>query len=167
MSITKKEATESRKLLVFNQRRKSREFPMIDGITDRRIPWPENASGFVVTKQQLEDFIGNQTLYQAQATAKRFIIVADAARQIARGENKELNWRLIRYVASEDESADYQRMMKAMLSAIEQGEEGIMAAWSTTMHLLDFGFEYVTSCDRRMYYEDSIERMMQAAERRN
>ncbi len=167
MSIAKKEATESRKLLVFKQRRKSKEFSLVDGITDRRIPWPENARGLVVTKQQLEDFIGNQTLYQAQATTKRFIVIADAAQQIARGENKELNWRLIRYVASEDDSSDYQRMMKAMLSAIEQGDEGIMAAWSTTMHLLDFGFEYMTSCDREMIYEDSIKQMMQATERRN
>ena len=38
MSITKKEATESRKLLAFKQRPKSREFPLVDGMTDRRKP---------------------------------------------------------------------------------------------------------------------------------
>ncbi|HKS41817.1 MAG TPA: hypothetical protein VJX74_14475 [Blastocatellia bacterium] len=167
MSITKKEATESRKLLAFKQRPKSREFPLVDGLTDRRITWPENASGLVVTRQQLEDFIGNQTLYQAQATAKRFIVIAAAAQQIARGKNKELNWRLIRYVASEDDSAGCQQMMKAMLSAIVQGEEGIAAACLTTIHLLDFGFEYMTSCNRGLIYEDSLKRMMQATERRN
>ena len=167
MSISKKESTESRKLLAFKQRPKSREFPLVDGQIDRRIPWPENASGFVVTKQQLEDFLGNQTLYQAQATAKRFIVIADAARQIARGENKELNWRLIRFVAGEDESAAYQLLMKAMISAIEQGEEGIKAVRSTTMHLLDFGFEYMTNCGRELIYEEGLMRMWQAAERRN
>ena len=167
MSISKKEATESRKLLAFKQRLKSREFPLADGLIDRRIPWPENAGGFVVTKQQLEDFLGNQTLYQAQATAKRFIVIADAARQIARGENKELNWRLIRFVAGEDESEGFQQMMKAMVSAIEQGEEGIRAARSTTMHMLDFGFEDLTSYRRELIYEEGLTRMLQSAERRN
>ena len=165
MSITKKEATESRKLLAFKHRPKSREFPLVDGLCDRRIPWPENVSGFVVAKQQLEDFIGNQTLYQAQATAKRLIVIADAARQIARGENKELNWRLIRHIASEDDGAEYQLLMKAMLSAIAQGEEGIKAVRSTTMHLLDFGFENLTSCGRELIYEEGLKRMWRAAER--
>src|ERR1044072_94834 len=153
MSITKKEATESRKLLAFTQRPKSRKYQLVDGMADRRNAWPENVDGFVITKQQLEEFIGNQTLVQAQATAKRFIVIADAARQIARGENKEMNWRLIRYVASEDDSAGCQQMMKAMLSAIAQGEEGIAAACLTTKHLLDVRFEYMTSCNRELIYE--------------
>ncbi len=167
MSIAKKEATESRKLLSFKQRVKSRKLPLVDGLSDRRVPWPENIDGFVVAKKELEDFIGNQTLVQAQATAERFIVIADSARSIARGEQVDLNWRLIRYVASEDDSADYQKIMRAMLEAIEQGEEGIMAVWSTTMHMLDFGFECMTSCNRGLIYEDSLERMMQATERRN
>src|SRR5215211_4870428 len=94
---------------------KSKAFPLVDGCADRSISWPENIDGFVVTKQQLEDFIGNQTLYQAQATAKRFDTVAEAARRIARGEQVDLNWRLVRFVASEDDSADYQLLMKAMV----------------------------------------------------
>jgi hypothetical protein len=163
MSITKKEATGSRKLLAFKQRPKSRKFLLVDGMADRRNAWPENIDGFVVTKQQLEDFIGNQTLYQAQSTTKRFIVIAAAARQIARGENKELNWRLIRYVAGEDDGV----VMRAMLSAIAQGEEGIAAACLTITHLLDFGFEYMASCNRDLIYEDSLKRMMQATERRN
>ena len=165
MSITKKEATESRKLLVFNQRRKSREFLLIDGITDRRIPWPENASGFVVTKQQLEDFIGNQTLYQAQATAKRFVIVAEAARQIAVGEQLDLNWQLIRFVASEDKGEGYQRVIGAMIRAIDQGEKGVTAVRSTAMHVMDFGFDYMTSYGYEFIYEEGLERMRQSAGR--
>ncbi len=140
---------------------KSKAFPLVDGMADRSIPWPDNIDGFVVTKQQLEDFIGNQTLYQAQATAKRFDIVASAARHIARGEEVEMNWQLIRFVASEDKSEGYQRMIGAMIRAIEQGSEGITAVGSTAMHVMDFGFDYMTSYGSEFIYEEGLERMKQ------
>jgi hypothetical protein len=104
--------------------RKSREFPLNDGCADRSIAWPENIDGFVLTKQELEDFIGNQTLRQAQATAKRFSIVSSAARHIARGEEVEMNWRLIRFIANEEINEEYQQVMRLMLRVIEQGEKG-------------------------------------------
>ena len=143
----------------------SRQFPLIDGLADRSIAWPDNIDGFVVTKQQLEDFIGNQTLYQAQATAKRIVIVAEAARQIAEGEQLDLNWQLIRYVASEDKSEGYQRVIGAMIRAIDQGEEGIRAVRSTAMHVMDFGFDYMTSYGNEFIYEEGLERMKQSAGR--
>src|SRR5215208_3050929 len=143
----------------------SRRLPLIDGCADRSISWPDNIDGFVVTKQQLEDFIGNQTLYQAQATAKRFVTVAEAARQIARGEQLDLNWRLIHFVASEDKGEGYQQMMNAMIRAIEQGEEGITSVRSTAMHVMDFGFDYMTSYGSQLIYEEGLERMRQSAGR--
>ena len=144
---------------------KSRRFPLIDGMADRRIPWPENIDGFIVTKQELEDFIGNQTLRQAQSTAKRFAVIAEAARQIAEGEEAEMNWKLIRFVASEDESTGYQRVMRVMLRAIKQGKEGIEAVRSTAMHVMDFGFDYMTSYGNELIYEEGLERMKQSAGR--
>lgn len=144
---------------------KSREFPLVDGLIDRTIPWPENIHGFVVTKQELEDFIGNQTLRQAQATAKRFVAVAEAARQIAKGEQVDLNLRLIRFIASEDKSEGYQQMIKLMLRAIDQGEEGINAVRSTATHVMDFGFDYMASYGNRLIYEDGLERLKQTAGR--
>ena len=146
---------------------KSKAFPLVDGMADRSIPWPENINGFVVTQQQLEDFIGNQTLYQAQATAKRFDIVASAARHIARGEEVEMNWQLIRFVASEDKSEGYQRVIGAMIRAIEQGSEGITAVGSTAMHVMDFGFDYMTSYGSEFIYEEGLERMKQDVGRLN
>ena len=134
-------------------------------IADRRIPWPENPSGFVLGQQALEDFLGNQTLYQAQATAKRIVILAQAARQIAEGEQLDLNWQLIRYVASEDKSEGYQRVIGAMIRAIEQGKEGIEAVRSTAMHVMDFGFDYMTSYGYEFIYEEGVERMRQKAGR--
>lgn len=141
---------------------KSRRFPLVDGCADRHVAWPENIDGFVVTQQELEDFIGNQTLRQAQATAKRFDVVAEAARRIAHGEEVEMNWKLIHFVASEDESADYQRVMRLMLRAIKQGEQGINAAGSTAMHVMDYGFEYMTSYGSELIYEEGLERMKRA-----
>ena len=134
-------------------------------IADRQIAWPDNPRGFVVSQQQLEDFIGNQTLYQAQATAKRFVAVAEAAGQIAKGQQVDLNFRLIRFIASEDKSEGYQQVMKLMLKAIDQGKEGITAARSTAMHVMDFGFDYMTSYGYEFIYEEGVERMKQSAGR--
>ena len=144
---------------------KSIEFPLIDGCADRRVPWPDNIDGFVVGQKELEEFIGNQTLYQAQATAKRIVILAQAARQIAAGEQLDLNWQLIRFVASEDKSEGYQRVIGAMIRAIEQGKEGIEAVRSTAMHVMDFGFNYMTSYGNEFIYEEGLERMKQSAGR--
>jgi hypothetical protein len=134
-------------------------------MADRRIPWPENPRGFVVGQQSLEDFLGNQTLYQAQATAKRFVAVAEAAGQIAKGQQVDLNFRLIHFIASEDKSEGYQQVMKLMLKAIDQGEEGITAVRSTAMHVMDFGFDYMTSYGYEFIYEEGVERMRQEAGR--
>ena len=143
----------------------SRKFPLVDGMADRSIPWPDNIDGFVVSQKELEDFMGNRSLRQAQATAKRFDVIASAAYRIGRGEEVDLNWKLIRFVASEDESADYQRVMRLMLRAIKQGEEGITAVRSTAMHVMDFGFEYMTSYGSELIYEEGLESLKRATER--
>ena len=143
----------------------SRKSPLADGMADRNIPWPDNIDGFVVGQEELEDFLGNQTLYQAQITAKRLVILAQAARQIAEGEQLDMNWQLIRYVASEDKSGGYQRVIGAMIRAIEQGKEGITAVRSTAMHVMDFGFDYMTSYGDEFIYEEGLERMKQSAGR--
>lgn len=145
---------------------KSREYPLVDGLTDRSVAWPENPGGFVTGQKELEDFIGNQTLRQAQATAKRLVIIAEAARRhIARGEEFEMNWRLIRFVANEDKSEGYQRLIGAMIRAIDQGEEGIKATTLTALHVMDFGFNYMTSYGDKFIYEEGLKRLKQSAER--
>ena len=131
-------------------------------MADRQIAWPDNPRGFVVSQQQLEDFIGNLTLYQAQATAKRFVAVAEAAGQIAKGQQVDLNFRLIHFIASEDKSEGYQQVMKLMLKAIDQGEEGITAVRSTAMYVMDFGFDYMTSYGYEFIYEEGLERIRQS-----
>ena len=141
------------------------ESTAVDSLTDRSVAWPDNANGFVVSQKELEEFIGNQTLYQAQTTAKRFVIIAEAARRIARGEQFDLNLRLIRLVAGEDQSADYQYVIKAMLRAIDCGEEGIKAVSLTALHVMDFGFECMTSYGNEFIYKEGLERMNQSAER--
>lgn len=141
------------------------ESPAADAPTDRSVAWPENANGFVVPQKELEAFIGNQTLFQAQITAKRFIVIAEAARHIARGEQFDLNLRLIRLVAGEDNGEDYQQVMRAMLRAIDRGEEGIKAACLTAIHVMDFGFECMTSYGSESIYQEGLERLKQSTER--
>lgn len=130
---------------------------------DEQTPWPENPDGYLVPQREIEEFIGKQILLKAQITAKRFMVVADAGRAIGKGKNVELNWRLIHYTASLDKSESYQRIMKAMLSAIEQGEKGIMAAYCTTRYLLEYGFEYTACCNREKLHMDKLKQISRAA----
>lgn len=124
-----------------------------------QMPWPENPDGYVVPQKEIEQFIGKQTLIKAQITAKRFMVVADAGRAIGKSKNVELNWRLIRRTASLDKSESYQRIMKAMIAAIEQGEKGIMAAYCTTRYLLEYGFEYTACCNREKLHMDKLKQI--------
>ena len=146
---------------------KSRKRPPVDedefGL---QTPWPENPDGYVIPQREIEQFIGGQIIYEAHITAERFVVVAEAALAIGRGEDVDLNRRLIRYVAGEDPSEDYRQVMKAMISAIEAGDEGIQAAYSTAKYLLEFGFEYTACCNREMLYEKAVTRMRRAAKRR-
>ena len=156
MSITKKGSSKSTKQPLDDE---EDEF-------DFQTPWPEDPDGYVIAQKQIEDFIGCQTLYQAHITAERFVVVAEAAHAISRGQKVDLNRRLIRYVASEDRSSDYKQVMKAVIAAIEQGEQGAQAAFCTARYLLEFGFEYTACCNRERLYERALERMQRAAKQR-
>ena len=85
--------------------------------------------------------------------------VADAARAIGRGEDVSLNWRLIRYTVGLDKSEGYQRIMKAMIAAIEAGEQGIMAAYCTTRYMLEYGFEYIACYNREKLHARKLKRV--------
>lgn len=52
-----------------------------------------------------------------------------------------------------------------MIRAIDQGEEGIAAAYSTAMHLLDFGFDYLTSCGSEAIYEEGLMKIKKTSEK--
>lgn len=145
-----------------NARAKSRKLPRIDeesALQDHQLPWPLNPEGYVVPQKQIEEFISNQALIKAQITAKRFMVVADAARAISRGEDPDLNWRLIRYTADLDKADGYQSMMGAMIAAIEKGEQGIKAACGTTCYMLEYGFEYTACCNREKLHQDTLRRL--------
>lgn len=51
----------------------------------------------------------------------------------------------------------------AMIKAIKKGEEGILAAYSTVMHLMDFGFKYIACGNRETRYSEAIGRMRRVA----
>lgn len=58
-------------------------------------------------------------------------------------------------------------MMRLMLRAIGQGEAGIEAVRSTAMHVMDYGFDYMTSYGSELLYEEGLERMKQDVGRLN
>ena len=148
---------------------KSRKRPPVDDDDEfgLQTPWPENPDGYVIPQREIEHFIGGQIIYEAHITAERFVVVAEAALAIGRGEDVDLNRRLIQYVAGEDPNQDYRQLMKAIISAIETGgDKGIQAAYSTARYLLEFGFEYTACCNKERLYEKGLTRMRRAAKRR-
>lgn len=142
---------------------KSRKQPLVDDQFNLQTPWPDNPYGYVLPQDEIEQFIGNQTVNKAQVTAKRFMVVADAAEAVGKGESVDLNWQLIHHTASLDKSEDYQRIMKAIIKAIEKGGEGIIAACITTKYLLEYGFEYTACYNREKLYKDRLKRLSRAS----
>ena len=76
-----------------------------------------------------------------------------------------LNQKLIRFVASESGSRKYRRLMKAIVSAIEEGEDGVKAAYGTLKYALKFGFEDVALCDRNGVCKSAVSQMQGAIRR--
>lgn len=54
--------------------------------------------------------------------------------------------------------------MRAMISAIEQGEKGIMAVYCTTRYLVEYGFEYIACCNREKMHIDKLKQIMRTTE---
>ena len=149
-----------------NQSVKSAKRQSVYESPDRTIPWPENPHGFVVSGKELKDFIGMQTVYHAQATARRFAVVAEAGLAISSGEEVKMNWQLIHLIMSEDHNTYYQRVMRAMIEAIRQGKEGARRAYATVVHLWLLGFGEIAWSTTDEYYKKRVERMKRRMKQR-
>ena len=149
-----------------NKPDKSPKRQSIFAVPDRSIPWPDNPEGLVLPEKELRDFIGIQTVYHAQATAKRFAIVAEAALAISSNEDVEMNWQLIHRIVNEDKNTYYQRVMQAMVEAIKKGKEGTMRAYATVTYLWLVGFGEIAWSTTEEYYKRRVKRMKQTRKRR-
>ena len=149
-----------------NQSDNSPKHQSKDYSADRSIPWPDNPYGYVVSGKELKDFIGMQTVYRAQATARRLAVVAEAGLAISSGEAVNMNWQLIEQIMSEDQNTYYQRVICAMVEAIKQGKEGARRAYATVVHLWLLGFDEIAWSTTDEYYQRRLKRMKRAMKHR-
>jgi len=88
----------------------------------------------VVSESEIHDFIRSLRVGDWDSFAARMQVVVDAATALIETEAGEIdksNLKLIKRVASESTDKGYQRIMNAIIAAIEQGPEGIKSARKT------------------------------------
>jgi len=116
------------------------------------------AQRYVVDECEISDFIGSLKVTEVRSVAARFQVVADltsGAFEERIDQLDESDLALITRIASEDKGASYQRLMKAMLAGIREGQSGINAAHLTASRIVEFAFrctrEYFSAlhCYRR------------------
>jgi len=120
-------------------------------------PWRSHPHGYVVPESEIRELVGNQLLKNLNDFAARMQVIVEATTctysaahfrevaTLAKDRLTEADVRLIRRVAGQDRGRQYQRLMRAILDAIDQGPEGIRAvrrsaalavrlafAWSST-----------------------------------
>jgi hypothetical protein len=117
-------------------------------------------NGCVLPEKEIENFIGNLTVIEANAVVIHLGVIAEAAEKISRGEQPELNWRLIRKIAGDHKKRAAQQVMKAILAAVEQGGAGIEASRLTATIAYHYLFDYgPTRASIRQLHKTMLKRM--------
>ena len=98
---------------------------------------------YVVPETAIRDLALNLRVGQAQDASMCLLIIEEAVRAI---ENKtgarDLNFRLIEQIVSQEQCRPIQPIVQAILSSIGQGTEGIHASCLTITRFLEFAFGY-------------------------
>ena len=106
-------------------------------------PIEKRPQKYVVDEQEIREFIGGLSVVHVTTVAARFQIVADLTsgafeERIDKLDESELN--LINRIARENNGERYQRLMTAILSAVEQNRHGINAAHLTARRVVELAF---------------------------
>ena len=99
--------------------------------------------GLVLPESEIGELAGSLRIREAQRAAMCLLIVDKAARAIGedKTESGELNLRLIKEMAAEEECRQIRRIIKAIIAAIGHGAEGIDAAHLTITRFIELAFE--------------------------
>ena len=110
-----------------------------------KLPKRKYPKGIVVPESEIRDLAANLKIRDAQEAALCLLVIDHAAQAIEAKEtdNGELNLRLIKQMAGDEKCRRTRRIIKAMIAAIEQGAEGIVAARMTITCFIEFAFEYM------------------------
>jgi len=103
----------------------------------------ETSQRYVVDECEIRDFVGSLRVAEIRSVAARFQVVADVTsgafeERIDRLEASDLA--LINRIVTEDNGASYQRLMRAIMAGVGQGQNGINAAHLTASRTVEFAF---------------------------
>jgi hypothetical protein len=101
-------------------------------------------NGFLLPESKIQELVFNLRIGEAHAAGMCLLVIGEAIKAIVQDktESRETNVRLIKQMESEEECRPIQRIIKAIIDAIEQGAEGIYAACLTITRFLEFAFDY-------------------------
>lgn len=139
------------------------------GAANITLPWRSNPHGYVVPESEIRELVGNQLLKNLNDFAARMQAIVDATTctytaahfrevaTLAKDRLTDTDIRLIRLVSSQDRSRQYQRVMKAILDAMEQGPEGIRAVRRTAALAVRLAFAWTSTYNSALLeYENDL-----------
>jgi hypothetical protein len=102
-----------------------------------------NPQRYVISESELRSYVGSLSIVDIGAAAARLQIVADLTsgafeERIDNLGNSDLA--LIKQIADEDTSAQYQQLMGAIITGIAQGRHGINSAHLTASRVVELAF---------------------------
>ena len=121
----------------------------------------------VVAEREIRELAAHMKIREVRDAALCLLIIDEAARAIGAQERDagKLNLRLIKQMAGEEKCTRVRRVIKAMIAAVEQGAEGVLAARLTITCFMDFAFEYVPGPGvAARLYKSKLSRIRQAAQ---
>lgn len=127
---------------------------------------PNYPRGLVLPESEIGELAGSLRIREAQRAAMCLLIVDKAASAIGRNktESGELNLRLIKEIAAEEECRQIRRIIKAIVAAIGHGAEGIDAARLTITRFIELAFESHPDPDRAEGpYNNKLRKIRRAA----
>jgi hypothetical protein len=122
--------------------------------------------GLVLPESEIRELAGNLRIREAQRAAMCLLIVDKAARAIGKDktEGGELNLRLIKEMAGDEQCSQIRRIIKAIVAAIEHDAEGIDAARLTITRFIELAFESHPDPDRAEGpYNNKLRKIRRAA----
>jgi hypothetical protein len=116
-------------------------------------PTKPESQRYLVDESVIERFVKHLQVRNAEAAMARLQTVLDltAGMLIEPDEIDRADVEIIKRLAGESRDKDYREMMKQIVAAIEQGEEGIEAAHRTAARAVEIGFRW------SIYYFGALE----------
>jgi hypothetical protein len=101
---------------------------------------PKYPGGYVLPEPDIHTLFDNTRHDQIEAVAARMQVVADVTGKSVDSKLGEADLQHLKQIATENLRPDHQRLMQAILRAVEDGPEGIEAARRTAACLVEMYF---------------------------